>query len=142
MGTLSLKELFAWETLGKFACNNVGVAVFDSSFDSGCFSAPSGSTDLTLINSDQKGFLTEVRNWNQILLLATEDGMTRSSSHWVRSSRFVFVFVRVCPGKALAETLLNIMIATILHVANISMLGDEPLADIIENHDFSPGAVA
>lgn len=46
---------------------------------------------------------------------------------------------RVCPGRALAEDFLIIIIATVLHTANISELEGEPLACILENYEVKPG---
>lgn len=62
-------------------------------------------------------------------------------AHYCRSTIRFFV-CRVCPGKALAEASFNIIVATVLHVANISMLEDEPLSNIVENRDFVPGVIA
>lgn len=73
-----------------------------------------------------------------------EDGMT-AYYYWdtifKKSSGFLFGVFSICPGKPLVEAFVGITIATILHVANISILEDEPLSDIIENDEFSPGVV-
>lgn len=54
----------------------------------------------------------------------------------------IFFVARICPGKALGENLLFIMAATVLHVANISPLKDDPLIQIVQNHEFTPGVIA
>lgn len=49
---------------------------------------------------------------------------------------------RICPGKLLAETYFGIIVATVLQVANIAVLEDEPLLGIVENNEFAPGVIS